>query len=281
MSLFIHNPKASSVKGRFVNGSSVTVYIEGENDKNFWYRHFEDAGYQVAVVKAGGISNLNGYKQQICSYPETALFIVAQDADYEYYTSFETYKHPRIISTYGYSVENTMFCIPNINNIIRKYAKTPDIDYKNNIETWLSQFLNNLLEIIICDIVNRKADLGIEVLKHVARYIDEQLVVKQDQVDKIKQDILNHIPHAELEKIRYEIEMDPRPLASIIRGHALTYPILVYIIKKVKHTSGNNINFSNDNLYAETDFCSCTCSHCKDYEYLKNKIKAAMDTFNA
>lgn len=280
MSLFIHNPKASSVKGRFVNGSSVTVYIEGDNDKNFWYRHFEDAGYHIAVVKVGGVSNLNGYKQQICSFPKTAQYIVAQDSDYEYYTSSEIYKHPRIISTYGYSVENTMFCIPNINNIICKYARTPNHNYKNDIEIWLSQLLTNLLEVIICDIANRKADLGIEVLKHTARYVDERLVVKQNQIEKIKKEILDHTTHEELEKIKLDIEMDPRPLASIIRGHALTSPILNYIIRKVKQVNGNNINFSNDNLYAETDFCSCSCENCKDYDYLKDQIKTAMDTFN-
>ncbi len=279
MSLFIHNPKASSVKGYFVNSSPITVYIEGSNDINFWYKHFEDAGYKVAVIKAGGISNLNGHKQQICTDPQTARFIVAQDADYNYYTSSEIYSHPRIISTYGYSIENTMFCIPNINNIICKYAKTPGMHYENSIATWLKELVNNLIDIIVCDIANRKKNSEIEVLKHPARYIDEHFRIKQDQVEKIKLEILAHTSEAELQAIRHEIENDPRPLTAIVRGHALTNPILNYIIKKVKAITGNKINFSNDNLYAETSFCNCTCINCKDYEYLKEKIVNAMRTF--
>lgn len=281
MSLFIHNPKASSIRGRFINGAPITVYIEGDDDKNFWYRHFEDAGYKVAVIGVGGISNLEGYKQQICLFPEVAKYIVAQDYDYNYYTSLEKYSHPRIINTYGYSVENTMFCIPNINNIICKYAKTPGHNYDNEIEEWLTKLLNNLLEVIIYDIVNRKIDLGIDILKHSARFIYENQTINHSQIDAIRNEISKKVAKEELEVIKKHIKEDPRPLTAIIRGHALTYPILNYIISKTKKIRGCKINFSKDNLYAETECCSSNCLNCADHLHLKNSItKAIIDIQN-
>lgn len=101
--------------------SNFIIFVEGDEDVIFWSSLFDKAGiHNYHIDSADGIKELKKIMSQILN--ENARVIVACDSDYSILLNTLP-NHKRIISTYGYSIENTMYCPKIINSVINKLSR--------------------------------------------------------------------------------------------------------------------------------------------------------------
>jgi hypothetical protein len=100
--------------------TDFSVYVEGKDDILFWESLFEKEGItNFHIEEVGGYVFLGPYMNKIVN--DNANIIVACDTHLSDFLGFD-YQHERIIRTFGYSIENTMYNKIRINLIIRKYC---------------------------------------------------------------------------------------------------------------------------------------------------------------
>src|SRR5690606_8149320 len=130
-------------KGLFYN-KSLTVYVEGTDDVLFWDYLFKVAEVNAYIEDVGGDQEIKKYIESILN--EDAGFIVACDNDHNDFID-EIIVHPRIIRTYGYSIENSMYNYDKIEEIISKLSRQK-VDLKGIIEAWAEEFSNQVYELL-------------------------------------------------------------------------------------------------------------------------------------
>lgn len=277
MSNFYYSSKALSIKPKF-NKADCIVYIEGKDDKLFWTYLFNRLDLDADITKVNGCNNLKPLIEKILI--EDAKIIVCRDSDY---TSFiNTQKsHPRIIYTYGYSLENSLFCKKNLEDIIEICIKDKYINQDNLLE-WLDQFEKKIKPIIIYEILNLKLNLGKKVIQDITEitksknnpYLDDikikNLLEKFDVPDR-KQNI---------ELIEKSLNTTNKDLYYILKGHLLQRLILKFINYEAKKITGSRKScISENNLYnVSIGFVKNCKSNCPQYIYYKDKINSALSS---
>jgi hypothetical protein len=97
--------EALEIKGLFYN-KKITVYVEGKDDPLFWDNLFNIAEIEAHIEDVGGSLELDKYIAKIID--SNAEFYVATDNDHnDFLENIAT--HPKVIRTYGYSIENSMY----------------------------------------------------------------------------------------------------------------------------------------------------------------------------
>ncbi|NJW55651.1 DUF4435 domain-containing protein, partial [Salinimicrobium oceani] len=105
--------EALEAKGLFYN-KEITVYVEGQDDPLFWKYIFDLSKFRAHIEDVGGNLQLEKYIDKIIQ--ENADFYVARDNDHSDFIN-HTKNHQRIINTYGYSIENSMYNMATIQEI--------------------------------------------------------------------------------------------------------------------------------------------------------------------
>lgn len=131
--------------------TEFTVFIEGNNDFNFWKKLFQLADIKPNFEQVNGCSNLNDKIDSILN--KKANFVVACDAHYDVLLNKAT-EHKQIIRTYGHSIENSLFTTSKINKIITIHngIEADGEDYKERIDSWKKAFSERLTPILIYEI---------------------------------------------------------------------------------------------------------------------------------
>jgi hypothetical protein len=152
-----YSAEARNVLNLFYSVDKI-LYVEGEDDVNFWEVVFNAVGGpSVEIQEAGG-------KPQLCERMEEVRsgvgdYLVAIDADFDFFDQIE--ECPRIMRTYGYSIENTIVTGQIINRLVCSVAKVPRRSFPLEVcVDWLKKIEMDLQNLIIFDIVNRVDGLG-------------------------------------------------------------------------------------------------------------------------
>src|SRR5690606_14885872 len=91
---------------------------------------------------------------------ENATFYVAKDNDNSDFFD-DSIIHSRIINTYGYSIENSMYYQPiSIEKAISIFCRKK-LDFSPEFNTWISEFSQDVFDLIVYDIANNKFKKGI------------------------------------------------------------------------------------------------------------------------
>ena len=115
-----YSVEAEEAKRLFYN-KDYTVFVEGADDVIFWSKLFELAELDSHIEDVGGKDRL---KTKIYDILDSgASFIVCCDSDHSDFDD-ERIEHQQIIRTYGYSIENSMYCNYSKSQITRKYNHT-------------------------------------------------------------------------------------------------------------------------------------------------------------
>lgn len=275
MSNFNYSSKALSIKPKF-NKADCIVFIEGKDDKLFWMYLFNRLNLNPDITSVGGCINLESYIDMIIK--EDSKIIVCRDSDY---TSFiNTQKsHPRIIYTYGYSLENSLYCKENMKNIIEFCIKDKYINQDNLLE-WINQFEEKIKPIITFEILNLKLELGKKVIHDITQIIKSKNNPYLDDT-KIKNLLENYdIPNREknIDLIEKSLNTKNKELYYILRGHLLQKAILKFINYEVKMiTDSKKSCISENGLYNTSLSLVKSCKlNCVQYNYYKDKINNAL-----
>jgi hypothetical protein len=242
-----YSREAVNVLNRFHRCEKL-IYVEGDDDILFWeflFQSFNCSNFKIEVKD--GSSELDKYTERLIN--EDLNIIIARDSDYKSLTG-KLPEHERLITTYGYSIENTLYTPKAVVEITKLWTK--DNTFKlSEFSEWLGIFTDQLRELIYFDIANDCYELYIEVIgDNCSRYMKSQSCANLDS-NKISQHQTQLEPNFCENKINYVeglINESGLALSEVVRGHFLQSAVLKYISSHITR-QGLKSKLSHDALY--------------------------------
>lgn len=251
------------------------VYVEGDDDILFWDFLFKYFGVlNFKIEKKDGSNELDKYTDRLIE--EDLNIIVARDSDYKLITG-KLPRHNRLITTYGYSIENTLYILDAVVEITKVWMK--NIEFREeDFDEWINDFLNQLESLILFDMVNDFYELYIDVLgDNCTRYMRSQACANMDatKIKNHKEALISKFDPVYIENVSSIINGSDRDLSEIIRGHFLQSAILKFIGSCLKN-KGMSSKVSNDALYTNAiqQLKICFNSGHKHFEHYKRVIES-------
>ncbi len=262
-----YSRKALDTLSKF-HKSKFVVYIEGEDDEPFWSTIFEiNHVVDVYFKVAGG-------KEEIAKYEDAVSendidIVVARDSDYTYVSNSQK-NHPRILYTYGYSIENTMYCPHNIAKAIHIFSRSSKMQVAE-VSLWLESFVSDFKELLKYDFANEFFNKGIEVLgRNCTRFLKSNRSHKPNLTSvtgKFKE-LKEHFTESELKRAEDLIIASNRDVKYLIRGHFLSNAVINYI-----KNHSNLKSMSQEMLYGQMIALLPNNQSNVDVLYLSQQIK--------
>ena len=267
-----YSKEALEVKGLFYN-KEITVYVEGKDDPLFWNNLFNIADVEAHIEDVGGSKELEKYINNILE--SDAEFYVATDNDHSDFLD-DKIEHPKIIRTYGYSIENTMyFSHIEIENTISKFCRKK-VGVSTEFNEWIASFSSSVRDLIILDIANHKYQKGVSIFgDNCYRFLKGQKSFEicptktKNFIDITK----NSFSDNELNTVENLINQSEKELWFHIKGHFITNAVINLIKKLVRKHSGNTVSVSPDYLYNITVDCRENWNNRIDIRTLVDDIK--------
>ena len=144
----VHNnfvlPKERDEVLHFFRNKQFTLFVEGIDDKCFWANHFIVCGFDPYIEEVNG--KLNFQKKIDSIKQNNTKVLVCCDRDYIYfYDNFS--KQPNFVYTFGYSIENQLYCKFSINRVIQKYTRKLT-EFIQHIDDEYRIFANNIYDLL-------------------------------------------------------------------------------------------------------------------------------------
>lgn len=248
MSMLEYSADAVNVLNVFMR-SDFVLFVEGDDDVLFWEALFSECAGDIVldIRPVGGVNGLDRYVEDVLSGKLKCL--VARDSDYARIAG-RLPEHPKVLYTYGYSIENTLYSVGLIAEVIYLWSRKGE-DHYTTVVDWLEGFINGVRPLFICDILNFMYDLSVDTgAGHCQRFmagrhsevVDAEKVLKHVQMLAASHDSFSQQPEGLLPAENISV-------AKIIRGHFLQSGVLRYINRQLKEL-GRNTSVSQDALYA-------------------------------
>jgi hypothetical protein len=225
------------------------IYVEGQDDVPFWSEVLKFFKLENFVIKiAGGDEEVEKYAKSIIDF-DTDI-IVARDCDYSDILQTQ-YNHRRILYTYGYAIENTLYRANSIAAAIATYARLEKSEeLLNEAQAWLDKLGEKFKTMVVLDIANTLYDKGIKVIPNSChKYIKKPLEICETTIHDDCSKVKDHIEDEELEYCVNLLNTTEKHLFFRIRGHFIANAILTYIESYVRNVR-SSFRLSVENLYA-------------------------------
>jgi len=273
-----YSEDALNIKSLFYN-KKIMVYVEGEDDVTFWNEMFKEISSDYKLESVGGLPKLKEYMSFICDGNKN--MIVACDRDHSIYLDVDPYSNPLIVTSYGYSIENTMFCPKNIATQIRRLSRTT-MDFTSDVTKWYEEFNKSAFKLLVYDIGNHIYEKGISCFgDNCCKYLNPNHngdKLDDEVLDSFISSISPFFEKEELEHITKKVDNDRRNDRFKIKGHFITNAATNHIKKKVKEVTTYNPTISKEMLYSSFSYCMTPCNPtCEDREFLKTQIRNAFN----
>lgn len=231
----------------------LTIYVEGEDDVIFWDNIFKLSDKQFHIEDAGGIEELKKYIKKI--EEENVDIYVAKDNDYCDFFENQI-SNERIFSTYGHSIENTLYSINSIKNIIKNFSRLKGADLPEAIDIELNSIIEDFKQkikpVLIYEIANDVYNKGVSVLGiNTCKFLTSNNSVNlcETKINNFIEQNIAKFQVEEIELISAKLDENPKSIWNLVRGHFLTNFVANLIKKLVKKLSLKNINLPIDVIY--------------------------------
>jgi Protein of unknown function (DUF4435) len=248
MADLFYSDEALNVKSAFYRANSM-VFVEGDDDVLFWHEVFSKIPEaSVEVESAGGSDQIDQYITKILSGELQA--IAARDSDFlPHMTDIEN--DPRILYSFGYAIENSLYTAESIAALTRQWCKNPRISTQDCAD-WLADVVATLKPLIHLDLANRISNAGAgTVTDNCTRLMKNQTSCFPCK-SKVSTQVTNAttlVPaHVQALAVK-KLGNCPEELMRWLRGHFLASAVLKYVLSQAK-ALGRKIDLSTDSLYA-------------------------------
>lgn len=267
-----YSNEALSAKGLFYN-KEITVYVEGKDDPLFWDSLFLLAEIDAHIEDVGGKKELKKYFDKIIE--DGADFYIASDNDNSEFLT-ETIEHPRIIRTYGYSIENSMYYhqIP-IEKIISNFCRKR-LDISEEFNSWLTEFSEKVYDLIVFDIANNRFKKGISIFgDNCYRFLTHNRSFKicDNRLQEFIGSVKESFTEEEINEVKDLINQSEKELWFMIKGHFITHALINLIKYTVRKHSGDSKSMTPDFLYSMTIDCTQDWQNRVDIRTIVERIK--------
>jgi hypothetical protein len=277
MSGLQYSTKALNVLNAFYKTKAV-IFVEGQDDILFWKEQLKKASIKECyVLEAGGMPGLIRKISQVIN--EDARVIIAMDRDHSDFC-FKSEAHDLIVKTYGYSIENTLYCPYTVSRITNNHSRSY-VCKEVDIESWYGEFCKEIKTMLVYDIANHRFQKGIAVFgDNCSRFLRSKYSdkISMERVKCFIAKIKDKFQDAELEECDGLIYKDRRLCRYLVKGHFLTNAVINFIKSKVNKTFGKRPNISLNNFYCLTiDGCNvCKETACEENNYYVTKLQTAI-----
>lgn len=250
-----YSNEALSAKGLFYN-RKITVFVEGKDDPLFWDNLFRVAEIDAHIEDVGGKEELKKYIDKIVN--ENADFYIASDNDNSDFM-LKKIEHSRIIMTYGYSIENSMYYYQDpIEKTVSKFCRKK-LDLSEDFNNWLSSFSEKVYELIVYDIANNRFGRGISIFgDNCYRFLtsNKSHNVCEKKIGLFIDSVKNKFSESEISEVKDLINQSEKDIWFMIKGHFITNALINLIKYSVRKHSGDTKSMTPDFLYSITVDCS-------------------------
>ncbi len=268
-----YSKEALEAKGLFY-GKQLTVYVEGQDDILFWTYLLNIADIDAYIEEVGGTNEIEKYIKDIIE--SDAGFFVACDLDHSDFL-YSPINHERIIQSYGYSIENSMYNFGSINSIVSKLGRK-QVNVVEIVEKWAHDFCDNIYDLIIYDIANHKYQKGVKILGNCSIPFltsKKSTKINPDRVEKFINSIKSNFSEEEIEieTVTKLLNDSKKNFWYHIKGHFLSHAVLNLIKHLVNKETGLDKSLNLDSLYTLTIDCTENWENRIDIKTVVNKIK--------
>jgi hypothetical protein len=228
------------------------IYVEGPEDIRFWEIILSQSGLDSFLVKpAGGINELNKYTDSVLN--SDATIVIARDSDYSIFSK-ERSKHPRVIFTYGHSIENSLQSKKVINAVINNYIHSSQTNFEQEIDSWHVEFSDGLHDLLIMEIANSfRIKNGVEVMgKSCVKLLpnNKSHIPCPTKTKKSTEELYPLFSEQEITNAKNMLSRIKKDIIWLIRGHFITSASLNFIKHIVKRERGIDFTMDNNSFYA-------------------------------
>lgn len=268
-----HSFEGISVLNQF-NETCVMLYVEGVDDIPFWKHLFKKYAPRkfCEIEQVNGKENLQLYKNGIRN-GSLRNVMVACDSDYSCISGYVD-SHPLIVTTYGHSIENSMFCKPMLADYMSRLAKST-YDYQEDVERWMATIEDDAYKLLLIDLLNHIKPKGQSckcLVLGFPRFSDGKGNLKQTEVDKIYDEAMRIYSSEDVEKVKVKLDALEIPLFKVLQGHFLEGAINEFIRTKA------HCSLSRNAIYGEFSVCREFCNgECEDRLFVKKEIENAVN----
>ncbi|PEH86354.1 DUF4435 domain-containing protein [Burkholderia gladioli] len=224
------------------------VYVEGDDDILFWDKIFRTCStVRAEILPAHGASELDKYVDKLIQ--EDVDFVVARDGDYTNPTDIRI-QHPRVIYTFGYSIENSLYVKSSLSRLERIWCRSLKINV-TDCARWIEEFTESFKRLLILDIANALEGMGIPVLgDNCSRFMRSEKSALPDpkKISAFEETVAQRFKPSKIKKIEEKLRKNNLDLPALIRGHFLASGVLKYMASKAK-AAGKSGAISQDTLY--------------------------------
>lgn len=257
---------------------NAIIFVEGQDDLHFWNNIAQKADIKsIRIEHVGGAEELQKKIEAILSHD--AQIIVAKDADHDQFSD-SPISHPRIVNTYGYSIENSLYCPSTIGKFAASLARSLD-DYSSVVVEWYDKFSDQVNLLLVYDVANHIYDRGVKVFGDTcARFLKNKKSsdVSSKKIDDYLLGIKGNFTEEEIDNCIKLIESDGRKRRWLIKGHFITNALINLVKEIAEDKRGKTISISLDHVYTTTiDGCSyCIPATCCALDKMTNDLKKAV-----
>jgi hypothetical protein len=249
-----YSAEAINVLSKF-HRCDLIVYVEGDDDELFWSVVFKKCSdKKILPQSVGGAPELDKHITRIIA--DNLRVLAARDADFLVCCD-QHISDPRVIYTYGYSIENTLYTEAAVAQIARLWSKGKGQGTEAETKKWLENFHNAIEELTLYDAANFLHDCGLLVSgENIARFACRDA---PHEIDVIK--VEKHLVHlassisAEMRALAAALRIETgRTTPDNVRGHFLASAVLQFVLSHAR-SAGMNAKISYDGLYAVAIQC--------------------------
>lgn len=241
---------ARNVLNRFHRVEKI-LYVEGDDDVLFWELIFNQiSNFSVKVKEVGGKKEIvKTYINEVIA--NQANYLIAIDSDFDKLTS-EKY-HPNIISTFGYSIENTIITDLSLTKVLRTLCKMPGRDVPESLSReWIIELEKSITPLVLHAIVNDEDRLGYSVIPQNS----DRFMKSQKSCQLCEQKIKDHLDQLSIEiseerkaKIYEALSKTKLSIIDMLLGHFLFSAASRLMRIKVEELK-TKVSISNDMLFS-------------------------------
>ena len=225
-------------------GVSTIVYVEGNDDEIFWkkiFNRFYSKSFEIKYL--GGKPELIKAAKSLADNAQLE-YIVALDLDYSLFNN-ELPEHPKIVTTFGHSIENTLIQKKSIFILSENCGLSDDMIVKE-FDTLHSSIEAIVDELLPLDIYNYSNDKKSVIGKNI------QQSSKKGKIYRIKSEDLKVYLDDSLssdfnEYVRTTYDSSRLTAIDIINGHFLSSMLLKFLNLNSKKFR-DSLSLSNDAL---------------------------------
>nr|WP_057930279.1 DUF4435 domain-containing protein [Burkholderia ambifaria] len=225
------------------------VYVEGDDDVLFWDKIFRTCStIRAEILPVHGAPELDKYINKLVE--KGGDFVAARDADYTHPTGIRI-QHPRVIYTFGYSIENSLYVKSALSRLERIWCRSQKIN-AIDCARWIDEFIESFRRLLILDIVNALEGMGIAVLgDNCSRFMrgEKSAAPDPEKISAFEEIVTQQLKPSKIKQIEGKLKKMNTDLSALIRGHFLASGVLKYVASKAK-AAGKSGAISHDVLYA-------------------------------